>query len=101
MLLIQILLPLETASGRPFPRRDYEVVRRELTERFSGFTSYHRSPAEGFWGEGGNAQRDTLVLCEVMVDALDRAWWEAYRRTLELRFEQESIVIRALPAERL
>lgn len=101
MLLIQILLPLEDDDGRPFGREDYESVRRELTERFSGFTSYHRAPAEGFWGAGAHAERDTLVLCEVMVEELDRVWWERYRRSLERRFAQESIVIRALGAERL
>jgi hypothetical protein len=101
MLLIQILLPLESGPGRPFPREHYEAVRRELTERYHGFTSYHRAPADGFWGRGAGAQRDALVLCEVMVDALEREWWAEYRALLERRFAQESIVIRALDAQRL
>ena len=36
-----------------------------------------------------------------MVEELDRVWWDGYRRSLERRFAQESIVIRALSAERL
>jgi hypothetical protein len=101
MQLIQILLPLQSEDGRPFPTADFEAVRRELTERFGGFTSYQRAPADGFWGAGARAQRDTLLLCEVMVDDLDRAWWRNYRALLERRFRQQSIVVRALGAERL
>jgi hypothetical protein len=36
---------------------------------------------------------------DVMTRDLDRGWWDAYRRSLERRFRQETIVIRALRHE--
>ena len=45
--------------------------------------------------------RDELVLYEVMVESLDRAWWSGYRSELERRFRQERVVVRALGAEML
>jgi hypothetical protein len=36
-----------------------------------------------------------------MVDVLDRAWWSAYRQSLEALFEQDELVVRALDVDRL
>ena len=36
-----------------------------------------------------------------MVDELDRAWWNDYRRDLERRFKQDEVVIRAQAMEQL
>jgi hypothetical protein len=36
-----------------------------------------------------------------MTDELDRKWWAAYRKELELRLDQEEIVVRASEVERL
>jgi streptogramin lyase len=46
-------------------------------------------------------ERDDIVVYEVMVDDLDRAWWSTYRAGLEQRFGQEEIAVRALAAEKL
>jgi hypothetical protein len=35
------------------------------------------------------------VLFEVMTERLDEAWWGAYRRDLERRFRQDTVLIRA------
>ena len=102
--LVQLLLPLTDNGGRPFPGAHYAAVRDELTERFGGLTAYSRSPAEGLWdGDDGAGRpaRDDIVVYEVMVDALDRAWWAGFRADLERRFAQDEIVVRAQPAERL
>jgi hypothetical protein len=42
-----------------------------------------------------------MVMCEVMVDELDRAWWSAYRTKLEHRFRQDELVVRASTLEKL
>lgn len=42
---------------------------------------------------------DDVVLFEVMVDPLDRAWWADYRRKLEERFQQDKLLILALTVE--
>jgi hypothetical protein len=95
MHLIQILLPLAGNDGRRFPPDAFARVRSELAERFGGLTAFTRSPAEGLWREGDETARDDIVVLEVMADALDTAWWADYRRSLEERFAQEVVVVRA------
>ncbi|MER2269130.1 hypothetical protein [Methylobacterium oxalidis] len=58
-------------------------------------TAFTRGPAEGLWEENGKTARDDIVVFEVMTLDFDEAWWSSYRRTLEKRFEQDSIIIRA------
>ena len=100
--LIQLLLPLYDNAGHAFPGSHYSKVRDELTERFGGLTTYSRAPAQGLWQEfAGPPKRDDIVVYEVMAERLDRAWWAAYRETLEQRFAQDELVIRSQQVERL
>ncbi|HLM46334.1 MAG TPA: hypothetical protein VK458_20855 [Myxococcaceae bacterium] len=103
MHIVQFLLPLRDNARQPFPRADFDKVRTELTDRFGGVTAFLQSPALGIWKdeEEGETMRDELVLYEVMVESLDRAWWSGYRSELERRFRQERVVVRALGAEML
>lgn len=101
MHLVQILLPVSVA-GQPVPPDRFAEVARELTDRFGGVTGYTRSPASGVWqSPGGEETADDVVVYEVMVAELDRTWWADYRRALEVRFQQEEVVLRAQPIERL
>ena len=96
MHLIQLLLPLYDNDDRPLPKALFSDVRRELIERFGGLTAYTRAPVDGLWLEDGeHAVRDDLVIYEVMAPKLDRAWWQDYRSSLETRFRQERIMVRA------
>ena len=102
MFLVQLLLPLYDNDGRRVPYERFAQLRDELTERFGGVTAFLRSPAQGTWKEdSGEVDRDEIVMCEVMVEALDRDWWGTYRRTLETRFGQRELVVRAMRSERL
>jgi hypothetical protein len=101
MHLVQILLPLADNAGRRFDGAAYARVRTELSERFGGITSFTRAPAHGVWKEGGHTSHDDIVVFEVMARELDHPWWERYRAELERRFEQETIVIRAIKVEML
>lgn len=101
MHLVQILLPLFDNHGQRLPKAEYDRVRDELTERFGGLTAFSRAPAEGLWQQGGRTARDDIVVLEVMTERVDRPWWAAYRRELEGRFRQESIVVRVQPIELL
>ncbi len=102
MHLVQILLPLYDNDGGAQPEGLFGAVTAELTQRFGGLTAYTRAPAEGLWKEGeGAARRDDVVVVEVMSEALDRGWWRAYRSSLEERFRQEVVVVRAHPVEML
>jgi hypothetical protein len=99
--LVQILLPTQDNDGAAFPGELWAAVRTELTDRFGGVTAYQRAPATGLWDEGDDVVRDDIVIHEVMVEEMDSAWWSNYRRSLETRFRQDEIVIRALPMDRI
>jgi len=99
MHLVQLFLPLYDNDGAALPRTLFTDVRRELTDRFGGLTAYTRAPVEGLWEHEGDTTRDDLVIYEVMTDALDRAWWRAYRARLEEAFRQERLVVRAQEVE--
>ena len=101
MHLVQLLLPLRDHDGKPFPRSHYRTIREELTERFGGLTAYTRAPAEGLWDVGDQVAFDDIVVYEVMVPELDRAWWTDYRTRLERDFDQDELVVRAQAIERL
>ena len=98
--LVQVLLPAFDPSDQA-RRGTLDQVVGELTERFGGVTAYTRSPATGLWQSEGDTVRDTVVMVEVVVERLDRAWWGEYRRLLEARFDQDQIHARALDVEQL
>ena len=102
MHLVEILLPVRDAEGRPFARALYDDLAHGLIERFGGLTAHSRAPAAGLWKEdSGATQRDDIVVYEVMVEALEPAWWAALRRELEERLHQDEIVIRSHEIRRL
>jgi hypothetical protein len=102
MHLVQLLLPVYDASGEFFPTKHYQSIRKELVERFGGVTTYSRDPARGIWDDIDVGEvEDDIIIYEVMVNALDREWWSAFREELRKQFAQDELVIRALPIERL
>jgi hypothetical protein len=102
MQLVQLFLPVRAEGGAPFAKSLFDAVRGELAGRFGGVTAYLRSPAVGLWeDEDGGCVRDEVILIEVMVESLDRDWWQGYRRELERRFAQDEILLRASPVERI
>ena len=102
MHLVQFFLPLRDNHGQPFAKALFSEVRRELAERFGGVTSYLRAPAQGLWEDGdGDLCRDEVVLFEVMAPQLEAAWWRQYRASLERRFAQEAVLVRATPTRML
>lgn len=102
MYLVQLLLPLQDAEGRPFKRVLFDELAAELTERFGGLTAYTRAPATGMWEEQpGHTVRDQVVVYEVMTENLEASWWATLRRRLEAQFDQDELVVRAQEIRRL
>ncbi len=100
--LVQMLLPVYDNAGAAIDGDLYVRTRLELTEQFGGMTAHMRAPARGLLKiENGELARDEVVIFEVMVDELDRDWWDAYRQRLEGRFRQEAIVVRSTKIRRL
>jgi hypothetical protein len=92
--LVQLLLPLCDNKGHAFGKAPFRQVTKELVQRFDGLTAYTRSPAEGLWKSPRGHQHDDVVVFEVMLKSVSKTWWGQYRRKLERRFRQETIVIR-------
>ena len=102
MELFQIVLPLFDNTGAKLPHALVQTTLAELTDRFGGATAFTRAPAEGFWEEpGGHVQRDDVIVVEVLVNEAEDGWWTDYKRSLEVRFAQETILIRAVPCRTL
>jgi hypothetical protein len=95
MQLIEIFLPLSNNRGIRFGSQHYADVRDTLTNEFGGLTAFSRAPADGSEKTSGHERNDELIVFEVMVEELDRCWWSDYRRALEVKFEQDRILIRA------
>ncbi|HKY20106.1 MAG TPA: hypothetical protein VJM31_02710 [Vicinamibacterales bacterium] len=97
MYLVQLLIPLFDNDGHAFESSDYVRLRAELADRFGGVTAYTRAPARGVWkGDSGETTRDDIVIFEVMTADLDRVWWKEFRKHLEARFRQDTLIVRAL-----
>lgn len=102
MYLIQFFLPVYGNRGQPCAKAMFDEVRTELTDAFGGVTAFVHSPAVGAWeSDTGAVCRDEVMLFEVMSQTLDRQWWHRYRTTLEERFGQEEVLVRATLVETL
>lgn len=100
MHLVQLFVP--AASQVDVDVEDVVArVQNEMTKRYGGATAYINSPARGLWSNGGKPEEDEIIVIEVMVDDLDRDWWDQYRRELEHLLRQDELLVRALPVERL
>jgi hypothetical protein len=97
MHLVQILLPLFDNNGEALGEDLFTVVRSELSERFGGLTAFTSAPAQGLWKSQGQTQHDEIVVFEVMAPHIDTNWWRGYRKDLERRFRQDTIIIRQHP----
>ncbi|WP_395739005.1 hypothetical protein [Prosthecobacter sp.] len=97
MHLVQILLPLADNARYLLDLRLFARIKEELTRHFGGITCYFRAPAEVRWSNEGEDVIDDIVIYEVMLEQVDPGWWADYRKTLERHFQQNEIVIRAVP----
>lgn len=95
MQLIEIFLPLRDNEGHAFGSTMFAQVRERLIDLYGGVTVFSRAPAVGLFESGNDVQRDEIIVFEVMVPELKRAWWQAYREKLEKDFRQDKILIRA------
>jgi hypothetical protein len=99
MYLVQLLLPLNSSSEGE--RARFEPVLNELTTRFGGVTAFVNAPAQGLWQTGGGTEEDRIVTVEVMIEKFEDEWWAGYRKTLEERFDQQELIVRAIEIARV
>ena len=94
MFLVELFIPLSAHGG------DIEELVERLALRFGGATAHIRTPADGLW-RGESLEKEAIGIIEIMTPELDRAWWRELRTNLEERFEQDEILIRATPCEKI
>lgn len=99
-MLVELFLPLRDGNGNVFPEKLYAEVRDELTAKFGGLTEYSRNPAKGFWKpDEGKAEKDELLVFEVMCAEIDPEFWDKLKERLLKIFKQESLLIRCFKIE--
>jgi hypothetical protein len=96
----EILLPLTHNDGRPVNREMFLQVQDELTARFGAF-SFSPQMVRGVWTHEGRRYEDESCRFSLDVDDTpeNRAFFAAYKLTLQERFEQIVIYIRSYPVE--
>ena len=96
------MLPLCDNNGKRFSRDLFEQVENEVVAQFEGFTAFLRAPASGLWVTPTDYLKwDDMIVYEVLVSTLDRAWWANYRARLQDRFQQDEVLVRATETELL
>jgi hypothetical protein len=100
--LIQIFLPLYNNDKQHFDRSLYDDLQNRLKDQFGGVTFYRNAPAEGLWrDETGKTDFDELIIAEVMIEEVNKEWWEQFKHRLEQVFHQDEILIRSIMFEKL
>jgi hypothetical protein len=99
MYLIQLLLPRYDKDKKPHPRKLFDEVSSLLVQSFGGVTLYQNAPADGLWDDGQEVSYDSIIIVEVMIAVPDKEWWKRYGQKLEHDFDQEKLIIRAIPFE--
>lgn len=102
MKLVQIFLPLYDNDQQLFQRSIYDQLEDLLKEQFGGVTFYRNMPVEGLWkDETGKTKYDELIIAEIMIETIDKQWWQQFKQRLEQIFRQEEILIRCIEFEKL
>jgi hypothetical protein len=101
LVLIEIFLPLADNNGRLFDQSQFDEIHNTLIDQFGGLTAFSRAPARGLFESGGKTTKDDILIIEVMANSLDRPWWAEFRSTLEARFQQQEILLRASEVAKL
>ena len=97
---IEILLPVYDNEGIALPTIEFAWVREILANAFGGVT-FFPPPASRRIVEAGRrkSKRDQIVVIAVLVENMDRSWWERFRGDLERRFRQKVVVVTATTVE--
>ncbi|MDP3025846.1 MAG: hypothetical protein Q8O10_09995 [candidate division Zixibacteria bacterium] len=89
-----IYLPLTYNDGTAIESHKFELTRKELLEKFGGFSVLRASDlVEGWWQFGERIIRDDIRIFRVVTDKDDEPFWKEYKERLKTRFVQKDILI--------
>lgn len=87
-----IYLPLRSNEGMPFPEESFEIVKKDLLEKFGGLSII--GPVEGHWRNfDGNDVKDHCMIYRVIADANHDVKFQNIRTKLESMFDQDMILV--------
>lgn len=100
MKLVQLFIPLYDNDGMPFKDDLFVSLKEQLAEKFGGVTIYRQTT--GFWKQSeGPAQKDEILIYEVMVKTIETKFWKELKERLLKAFRQESLLFRFFDIELL
>ena len=94
VLIVHFLVPLRDREGRPYPRSVHQDLRRDLEDRFSGWSSLGDAPMPGAWRNprSGEVEYDDSWRYEVGIAADRLGEFDNYLAVLSCRLGQEAIL---------
>jgi hypothetical protein len=93
LLVVQFLVPKYDRSGDPYPRSIHVSLRRDLEERFGGWSSLGDAPLPGAWRnpESGEIEYDDSWRYEVGIPPARIREFDDYLADLARRIGQKAI----------
>jgi hypothetical protein len=92
MTEFEIYLPAVLEDGTPVNAAEVDRVKERLVEAFGGYTHLQQRH-EGAWSMGGVTFRDEVTIIRVLDDGSSKFDMQSFKRDLEARFKQKSILI--------
>lgn len=87
-----IFLPASRNDGQPVETEIIDEIKRTLADAFGGYTHLSQRN-EGAWRMGSVTFRDEVTIVRVLDDGTARFDMADYKRQLEERLSQQSILI--------
>ena len=93
VLVVQFLVPVFDRAGKPYPRAAHKQLRRDLEERFDGWSLAAEKPLEGAWRNPatGDVEYDESWRYEVGIAADRLPELDRYLGELAYRLGQKAI----------
>lgn len=93
VLVVQFLVPIYDRKGKPYPRSVHKKLRRDLEDRFDGWSLAADKPLEGAWRnpESGEVEYDDSWRYEVGIDPPRLEELDRYLAELSHRLRQKAL----------
>lgn len=88
----EIYLPTMRNDGRPLDPAEIERIKATLSRAFGGYTHLNQR-SEGAWRMGGVTFHDEVTIVRVLDDGTAEFDMLAFRKELEKRLQQDSVLI--------
>ena len=88
----EIYLPTTMNDGAPIDAHRIQQIKDQLAKVFGGYTHLQQR-SEGAWRMGGVTFRDEVTIVRVLDDGSTNFDWPAFKKSIEVALQQESVLI--------